>query len=137
VTNFGRTPAKVTDTLLKSVLLPAGERLPERPNYSRDRGMPSSKAFLVTNDHFYVGDNFKFENDTPHKLRTSELWLYVIGYVDYVDAFGDRHRSGYARRYDPDQDQGPIETRNNLVLVADSAYTYDRVRGPGEGDDWD
>jgi hypothetical protein len=137
VTNFGRTPAKVADTLLKPVLTPAGECLPDAPNYSRDRGMPSSKAFLVANDHFINGENFVFEPDTLQKLQDSELWLYLIGYVDYVYAFGGRYRSGYARRYELAQDKGPKETRNNLVLVANDAYTYDRARRLGEGQDWD
>jgi hypothetical protein len=135
VRNFGGTPAKVTDTLLKPVLTPVGESLPEKPDYARDRGMPSSKAFLVANEHFNIGENFVFEVDTPRKIQNSDLWFYLIGYVDYVDVFGTRHRAGYARRYVPDRDEGPKETRNNLVLVADSAYTYDRPRRWGEGSD--
>jgi hypothetical protein len=84
------------------------------PDYSRDRGMPSSKAFLVTNDSFTIGENFVLELDTPQRVQ-SDLWFYLVGYADYVDAFGDRYRSEYARRYEPAQDKGPKEMRNNLV----------------------
>jgi hypothetical protein len=135
VRNLGKTPATVTDTLLKPVLVLAGESLPKKPDYARDRAMQSSKAFLVANEHFKFGDMFMFKPDTPQRLRDSDLWFYLIGYVDYVDVFGTRHRAGYARRYVPDRDEGPKETRNNLVLVADSAYTYDRPRRWGEGSD--
>jgi hypothetical protein len=29
----------------------------------------------------------------------------MLGYVDYIDAFGIRRRAGYARFYDPSLDQ--------------------------------
>jgi hypothetical protein len=63
------------------------------------------------------------------------LTLYFVGYVDYIDA--TRHRGGYARVYDLRRDAEPIEHRNNLVFVNDSAYNYDRRRRPGEGRDWE
>jgi hypothetical protein len=52
--------------------------------------------------------------------------------VDYIDAFGERHRGGYARIYDP-QPGVP----NNLGFVAQDGYNYDRLRDEGEGRDWE
>jgi hypothetical protein len=38
VKNFGATPAKVTDILVKSIVLPNNQPLPKRPSYSRAWG---------------------------------------------------------------------------------------------------
>ena len=129
VTNFGRTPAKVTDTLLKPVLTPAGECLPDEPNYSRDRGMPSSKAFLVANDHFIIGENFVFEPDTPQKLQDSELWLYLIGSLITWTP------SGAATDQDTRDAMSPIKTRGRRkreTISCSSPTTLTPMTAPGD-----
>ena len=50
--------------------------------------------------------------------------LYLFGYVDYTDQFGQNHRAGYARRYDPNIKKG----QNNLVFVTEYGYNYDEPR---------
>jgi hypothetical protein len=52
-------------------------------------------------------------------LQGRRLW--VIGYVDYTDRFSPprRHRSGYARRYNPDQPD------DNLGIEGERGYNYD------------
>jgi len=115
---------------LKPVILPPGEKLPPRPNYIRDReNLESPKAFLVHNDCFIVTEYFDTKEQIP-AIQEGTATLYLIGYVDYVDAFDQRHRGGYARKY------VPSDKHNNLKLVPDSAYTYDRERAIGEGNDW-
>lgn len=56
VKNFGRTPARITDVLLKPALLPNGESLPTTPDYRRTRGQEAAKAFLVAEDEFDHGE---------------------------------------------------------------------------------
>lgn len=131
IKNYGRTPAKVTDTLLKPVILPPSEKLPPKPNYMRDReeNLESPKAFLVRDDCFIVTEYFDTKEQTV-AIQEGTAILYLIGYVDYVDAFDKRHRGGYARKY------VLSDKINNLKLVPDSAYTYDRERAIGEGNDW-
>jgi hypothetical protein len=71
------------------------------------------------------GDGFK-------RIDEGQAILYIIGYVDYIDAF-DRHwRGGYPRVYDPVRNG----TDNNLTFVPAAGYNYDRARKPGEGRDW-
>src|ERR1700730_17787777 len=70
-----------------------------------------------------------------------------------LDRFGTRHRSGYARMYNPwieskgIQPDDPTVTsqseieerhkrRNNLVFMSQSGYNYDRKREEDEGSDW-
>jgi hypothetical protein len=68
--------------------------------------------------------------------------LYVIGFVDYIDQFGERHRGGYGRRYYPAIDEMKYKTeadrakRNNLHVIVQEGYNYDRLRHRGEGKDW-
>ncbi len=57
--------------------------------------------------------------------------IYVFGYVDYIDRFNMRHRSGFARYY-------MLGAKpNNLMVLTQPGYNYDRERQHGEGNDWD
>ena len=112
------------------MILPPGEKLPPKPNYVRDsENLATPKAFLVRDDYFIVTEYFDTKEQIP-AIQEGTATLYLIGYVDYVDAFDQRHRGGYARKY------VPSDKHNNLKLVPDSAYTYDRERAIGEGNDW-
>jgi hypothetical protein len=46
--------------------------------------------------------------------------------VDYVDVFRNCHRGGYARFYEPSRDTGDQSKRNNLLVLANKAYNYDK-----------
>ena len=130
VKNFGRTPARITDVILTYKLLLSTEPLPTAPDYSATPALQPLQAFLVTEDELFFSRTFALgpqNNDLED--GTKRLWLY--GYVDYIDTFGERHRAGYASRYSP----GP--TSDNLTMVAQEAYNYDRPRKKGEGNDWD
>lgn len=58
------------------------------------------------------------------KTARNERHLWLIGYVDYFDKFGDRHRSGSARKYIP---LPLLGSPNNLVFTTEpsreAAYT--------------
>ena len=86
-------------------------------------------AFLVSNDSFLFSSSIEIAASDMAGIRGGTRQLHVMGYVDYIDQFGQRQRGGYARRYDP-------SSTNNLIFVNESGYNYDRVRLPGEGDDW-
>ena len=105
--------------------------MPPDPIYTSpiNRVLPS--AFLVSNDSFNVSCSLLILGDVQfNNITMGELQLFVVGYVDYVDQFRERHRSGYGRRYAHDADG------NNLVFIDARGYNYDRVRLPGEGNDW-
>jgi hypothetical protein len=134
VKNFGRTPARLLDTIFKYKILPSGISLPEQPDYSGGQCAKLATAFLVTDDYFY--HHLKTSPLTPaqlRELRAGRMSLYVYGYVDYVDTFGKRHRSGYGRVYDPKKDirlanltDEQYANRNNLVYFTLPEYNYDR-----------
>lgn len=129
VENCGKTPATVTDVRLNAALLEWGAPLPETPNYGQE--YPHGAPFLVPGDFFFWGPrtfplgHLDFPNPGAGSVR-----LCLFGYVDYADAFGCRHRAGYAREY-------RAVKGSNLFFITEPGYNYDRPRKPGEGNDWD
>jgi hypothetical protein len=145
VKNYGRTPAKITDVIVKPIVVPHGDALPAEPDYSVDNWAGPLRAFLVTNDEFFDSRFYRISADDAQKVKDLIFDLYMIGFVDYIDQFGGRHRGGYARIYYPmvdakSADRYPTEAvyavRNNLGVVAKEGYNYDRPRHRGEGNDW-
>ena len=139
VENFGKTPAEITDVVVDLRPFDAGQPLPAVPEYRR-LGMTATHTVLVVGDFFNLHLQFAGGmKEGPFKM--SELAdaldgkkiLYLLGYVDYIDKFGRRHRAGYARRYD----HAMPANSNNLVFVTQRGYNYDRKRKKGEGNDWD
>jgi hypothetical protein len=127
VINRGRTPAYVTDVRLSPIVLSKTENLPERARYTPPEGQ-SAQAFLVASDHIFIEMDFWVQDLAAVLSGTKSL--YFVGYVDYVDAFKQRHRGGYARLYNLH------DKTNNLVFVTSSAYNYDRLRPQDVGTDW-
>jgi hypothetical protein len=142
IKNHGRTPARITDALIKFLPLPTGEHLPEQPNYDDALPREQAKFFLVAGDLFIFQGGYLIEGwASVRSLKT--VTLYVYGYVDYIDKFGRRHRAGYGRVFDPALDnpsmyEGNVlpADRSNLGFISNANYNYDRERKKGEGNDW-
>jgi hypothetical protein len=125
--NYGRTPAEVIGGRFKLEHIRENEEPPVQPIYTGQGSVRFDVAyFLVANADFIF--DFGFELPFPIGALVSvekgsdRLWL--VGYVDYRDKFGDVHRAGYARRYDPHI------TGNNLTFVTEPGYNYDHPRLP-------
>jgi hypothetical protein len=137
IKNYGQTPATVSDVVLRPLVVPHGEPLPRAPDYSMEIKGPVIRAFLVTNDEFFLSRFCTISTDEMNKVKGLISDLYLVGFVDYSDQFGQRHRGGYARQYQPMFDKGrEFAQQNNLTVVARDGYNYDRVRLRGEGGDW-
>ena len=155
VKNVGRTPARITDVAMCAMALQRDQPLPEIPPRgvrSGDAHKRSPRAFLVAGDEFSYSDTLPITvNDTPpYSFGVDGTHLvYLIGYVDYIDSHGVRHRVGHARVHVPALDntssykvEGRVNyeafrRRNNLSFVTARDYNYDRKRKHGEGHDWD
>lgn len=74
------------------------------------------------------------------KNDLGKMWL--LGFVDYRDAFGRRYRGGYCRRVGPftSSESMPLDghTHTTFLLMGDYQphLDDDRERAPGEGHDW-
>jgi hypothetical protein len=140
IKNYGKTPARVTDVVIKPVVIPHDDQLPTVPDYTVQFEGPKPKAFLVADDEFFLSRFYKITPDERSKVVNLQSDLYMIGYVDYTDQFDQRHRGGYARQYfpmidaksryetDEEFDQQKFDRRNNLLVVAQEGYNYDQVR---------
>jgi len=145
VKNFGRTPARITNVLINSRVLSTSDPLSDTPDYTKDSATYEGlSAFLVAGDEAFL--SMAFSGVASESLRAVELKmkkLLLNGYVDYIDQFGQRHRAGWARLYDPDRDNRQyypsdedFAKRSNLVFVEKQGYNYDRERMQREGNDW-
>jgi len=133
VRNFGHTPAHVTDVYVGSLITSAGEGLLHPPEYPSIEGREIGAAFLVADDEFIHRVDFGLTHADHTAVINGAADLYIIGYVDYRDKFGQIHRGAYARIYDPGIDEPPanvagleaFENRNNLTIVSEPRYNDD------------
>jgi len=95
-------------------LLISSTPLPAKPPYAP--GGPVA-AFLVAGDEFF--QNLTITASEFAQIQAGAL-AYVLGYVDYRDQFGQRHRSGYARRFDARSPE------NNLVFATEAGYNDEK-----------
>lgn len=101
VKNYGQTPARITAIVMGSRYFLNDEALPVRPPYELESGN-YGRGFLVANEEFF----FMYSRSFGYSVIQSRQGRFLIyGYVDYIDQFGQRHRAGYARQYDPDKDR--------------------------------
>ena len=118
VTNCGRTPCNVlgggiwyiTDT---QNLHPPHAPMPAQTPIRVD------PTFLVPDMATSDKTVLFIDTTTINNVRNGAEYLWLLGYVDYKDRFGDFHRAGYGRRYD----------HNSGDLV------FDRTTGPFNYDD--
>ena len=144
VKNFGHTPAHVTDAHFEPIFLAQDEKLPDAPEYTLLEGRSVTAAFLVADDEMVHRADIGILHAQHTAVMDETSRLVIIGYVDYLDKFGIRHRGSYAREYEPGMDQPPANInaapdfakRNNLVIVSERLYNDDRPRSRGEDVDW-
>lgn len=150
VKNHGNTPGNVVQRLIHEYISASG--LPETPPYQLQK-IRRTQIHLVKEAAFNIGGEFTILAADLDEITSAQAIvdpntakkLYVIGFVDYVDKFQRRHRSGYARVYVPAVDRekpiklrrkldGTVTTiddefayarRNNLRFVAEPGYNYD------------
>ena len=145
IKNYGQTPANVTGVIVKTIVLPKGQELPDVPDYSAP-DPDFSGHFLAKDEPFYKthGEYGSIAKNLS-EIQSGELSLFIYGYIDYIDAFDRRHRTGFARVYAHEFDDithyksdADFAARSNILLVKKQReYVYDRLRKKGEGDDWD
>lgn len=148
VQNSGNTPARITRTVLHPYI--ATDELPDLPIYD-ERFAEAGRVSLVKGDSFEIHGEFLQPSSDIEQTMSGGCTFCAIGYVDYIDKFGRRHRAGYARWYDRFVDnrhetvyfgenkqfsEALYRERNNLLFVTRANYNYDRKRNQDEGNDW-
>lgn len=124
VRNWGRTPGEVTDVVIGYKLLEFGKKLDVPYPFSNAERESFPNAFLVANEAFFISKHIK-----KSQFLNVDKQLWVFGYVDYIDAFGDRWRGGYARKF-------VDQKGNNLVYNTESRENFDHKRKKPDGQDW-
>jgi len=124
------TAGTITNVALTIRVNPRDEPLPKVPDYQEPNEAQAPNAFLVTDEQISTSQSLQIGIENVQGIHNGESWLTVYGFVDYIDKFNERHRGGYARRFNRDA------PTNNLQFVSQPGYNYDRKRKNGEGHDW-
>lgn len=129
IQNIGKTPARITSLVYTPALLLKGQTLPKEPPYAPD-DRPPIDTILYAKDETFPVAVFDMMVQDCEAIHKGDKEFYLLAYADYIDHFRNRHRAGYARLFDPKASE------NNLLVVPQPGYNYDRPRKPGEGHDW-
>ena len=145
IKNFGETPARVTDVVSLFRIIDSDQTLTDIPDTVIPDDHKAAVAFLVKGDSFfnYIEEDLNTAHKSLPALQNKKSILFLYGYVDYIDAFNQRHRGGFGFKYCPKIDKDAeehseqaFENRHNLLNLAPDKYNYDRLRKKGEGIDW-
>ena len=145
IMNYGTTPAHITDVVSLYSIVASGQQLPSEPEYNIPDSHIAAIAFLVKGESFFnfVGEDLNTIERSLAALESGKSILYLYGFVDYIDIFGQRHRGGFGFKYSPHIDKDAeehskqaFENRHNLLNMARDKYNYDHIRKKGEGIDW-
>jgi hypothetical protein len=123
--NHGRTPADVLGGGLWLQVAP--DRYPPpvpQPEFPPHYPIKLDPCFVVPSTHVETTSMMWLTTDLTRIQKGNDI-LWIVGFVDYVDRFGNRHRAGYGRRY---VDHGGP---NRLVFdETTTALNYDRPLTP-------
>jgi hypothetical protein len=138
VKNFGKTPARIVDVVFDFTCIADVASIPINPPIIDNRSQGS--AFLVEGDEFFLNRQHALGAPLMDELKGGIGTVLVWGHIDYIDAFEQRHRSGYGRIYNFTRDierdgvsTEDFEQRSNLDHVPRTAYNYDRPYKEGDG----
>jgi hypothetical protein len=101
ITNYGRTPALVTDTWLSFRILGAKESLPVEPDYTGgDLGVvnPGAKSILTPGENFQI--RVQVLAETFERTIQKQSSFYVYGRILYRDIFNRRLETRFCFRID-------------------------------------
>ena len=120
--NHGNTPARIIELALQPWFPVGNPELTRLPEVPPDLLKTGSRAFVVRGDSFSRHTILPISPQEITEIRNGERNLWILGYVDYIDAFHVRHRAGYARKYFRGWDKPGIDC---LVIEAQEGYNYD------------
>jgi hypothetical protein len=125
VENTGRTPARITEIRLATFV--SADDLPAHPPYP-NAALAQTDTFLAAGDHLDLTPELDvIPRDGWQAIGEGRAIFYLVGYVDYIDTFSQRHRAGYGRM---------VVQGGSLRIIRTPGYNYDRLRGKSEGNDW-
>lgn len=144
VKNYGETPTHITDIVIQGYISEPNQLLPYPPDFSAAKRYKCSDAFLVRGQSLFYQfyDETILNIVTIADIKAEKVILNLYGYVDYIDAFGKRHRGGFGQNYYAPYDNSKEYTsedfpkRNNLTFLMQRGYNDDRERTKDEGNDW-
>ena len=102
LTNNGRTPAWVTAAGSVGMVLSNGKELPTVPSYTLMGPFTKKGTLLAVGGSLPQG--FPLSNDVLAKAVKQEIMLFVAGFIEYTDIYGEAHRTSYCHQLKRSQD---------------------------------
>jgi hypothetical protein len=132
IVNIGNTVARVTWINYESVVLPAGQRLPQRPPYDEIPADPEVRISRFRTDGILasgitlarsVCDCILSDQDV-HDIIWGEKTLYLIGSIEYWDSAGLR-QTAFCRRFTYLKYPPDTEDTGRFMVENDPDYEYE------------
>lgn len=124
IANSGLTPAHIEGGGIQ--FMPFMDETPFRPPVRTPDGRGAiAPTYLDARTRYAEAFTYHLAPIDLEALKDTRLWL--VGYVDYVDVFGTRHRAGFCRRVGPREDSG-----KHLLYVDSACGPYNQDRPIGE-----
>jgi preprotein translocase subunit Sss1 len=113
MTNNGRTPAWVNAAGSVGIVLSDGQEIPKIPAYTYMGPFNKAGALLATGGSLPQG--FPLSKDLLAKVVKNETKLFVTGFVEYRDIYGEEHRTSYCYQLKQSQDLTRTELLDSYV----------------------
>jgi hypothetical protein len=121
--NYGRTVARIKRVAGIIKLIPAGEQLPETPEYIVGQGF-DEKIDAVLPPEVPMQPRLGVSGDEWIQIRQGTLSLFVYGFIEYFDGISDKQkRTAYCLSYVIQRGFSPAESGFYPYLTAPAAYT--------------
>jgi len=142
--NFGKSPAWITNLLVKFTTIEAGSDFPPEPNYTsafatlqlgvRGRIVPPGE--FIKRDCLF--EELVLTDLMQTRWKQGLMYFFVYGLVDYEDMHGEGHRTAFSAQYtifrrpDMSPEPGGTETGEWNVDAGPETYHYhDRKHAKG------
>jgi len=139
ITNQGRTPATITATSCGYYMTDGYDGpVPEKIKYHPAKLL---RTHQVGGSWFRLRMEFTMPQEDVDELHKKLRRLIFYGYVDYIDEWQERRRTGFARKVRPGytlgkDEHGTTYYTHALDFELSEALSFDVLRLSREGDDW-
>jgi hypothetical protein len=123
IKNYGKTPARIRKIVARAQLVPDGQALPPQPEYPIGQSAILSVDVVLPPNVPIQPTASPVSRQEFIQVQQGNIFLYVHGFVDYLDFSGTKRHSGFCYFYYVEVAFSPSPTGFYAELTAPPAYT--------------
>jgi hypothetical protein len=123
IRNYGRTPGRIKNIVARIALMPDGQGLPPKPEYPTGQGANLMVDVVLPPSVPIQPIKLGMTGQEFIQVQQRKLFLYVHGFLDYLDISDIRRHSGFCYFYQVQAGYNPSPTGFYLDLTAPPSYT--------------